>query len=139
MHRKKFEERYKILPSGCWEWQGTKNFYGYGVLTIDGQEKRAHRVSYERTKGPIPEGMVILHSCDNPPCVNPDHLSIGTRFDNRLDAAKKNRLPAKLTPEQISRIRTYGKSKFQWEIAEEFGVTQSLISRILSRQRRTLL
>jgi hypothetical protein len=89
-----FDTRYKIMPSGCWEWIGSKNDFGYGLLLIDKVQIRAHRYSYERSKGPIPRGLVIMHSCDNPPCVNPDHLSLGTRLENNRDAAHKGRTPS---------------------------------------------
>lgn len=91
-----FDSRYKIMPSGCWEWTGGHNAYGYGIIMLPGTNlnTRAHRFSYERYKGPIPTGKIIMHTCDNPPCVNPEHLLIGTRGDNNRDAMLKGRRPS---------------------------------------------
>lgn len=76
----------------CWLWMGAKSAYGYGQLSIDDRTVYAHRLVYEREVGPIPEGMVVMHSCDNPPCVNYlCHLSIGTERDNKLDMISKGR------------------------------------------------
>ncbi len=82
----------KICPlSGCWIWQGTIKRDGYGTLDVDYKIKRAHRLSYEIFKGPIPENMFVCHSCDNPPCVNPEHLWIGDNQDNQIDSVLKKR------------------------------------------------
>lgn len=87
----------------CWEWSGNRNNQGYGVLQR-GRDKKmigAHRYSYERANGPIPKGMCVMHSCDNPGCVNPAHLSIGTWGDNNRDRSAKGRSGARTyTPEQ---------------------------------------
>lgn len=90
---KRFHDKYKINPNtGCWEWQGGRNTQGYGHFCVrKPQSKMAHRWSYEHYKGPIPEGHLVLHACDNPPCVNPEHLSTGTQKDNMQDAKRKRR------------------------------------------------
>lgn len=75
----------------CWLWGASKNKWGYGWVKLNGSMRGAHRVSYELTKGQIPNGFEILHKCDNPPCVNPDHLSSGTHGDNIRDMFKKGR------------------------------------------------
>lgn len=79
----------------CWEWTASRNSYGYGQLAVvlpSGKRPRlAHRLSWELHVGPIPEGMCILHRCDNPPCVNPSHLFIGTKADNYRDMRAKGR------------------------------------------------
>lgn len=81
-----------IGTNECWEWQGTKDKDGYGQLSYDGRLQRAHRVSYTIAVGPIPNGMQILHSCDNPPCVNPQHLRPGTPKENTQDAVIRGRM-----------------------------------------------
>lgn len=81
-----------IKVSGeCWEWQGYRIDKGYGRLRHEGGKKLAHRVSYEAFVGAIPDGMCVLHKCDNPPCVNPDHLFLGTNLDNVKDCINKGR------------------------------------------------
>jgi hypothetical protein len=75
----------------CWVWTGCLNAYGYGVTRINGKLYTAHRFSWFMTHGPIPDGLCILHKCDNPPCVNPSHLFIGTKADNMWDKSFKGR------------------------------------------------
>ena len=84
----------QIIDTGnCWVWIGT--FQGpkrnYGCMTIKKKSYRAHRLSFEHYIGPIPSGLGILHSCDNPSCVNPEHLFLGTNKDNYEDAKQKGR------------------------------------------------
>ncbi|RZJ86864.1 MAG: HNH endonuclease [Hymenobacter sp.] len=79
-------------PAGeCWQWQGTIDKCGYGRFRIDGRLDGAHRISYYLTHGPLPAGANILHKCDNPRCVNPAHLSVGTHRDNMQDKSAKGR------------------------------------------------
>lgn len=81
---------HKIKKVGdCWEWQGARTEKGYGRLSINNRDKRAHRVAWELTYGPIPQGLLVCHHCDNPSCINPNHLFIGTHQDNINDAIKK--------------------------------------------------
>jgi hypothetical protein len=80
-----------ILENGCWEWNGARTPKGYGY--VSGAEKSfiASRLSWEYHFGPIPDGLFALHSCDNPPCVNPNHLFLGTKGDNNRDMVAKGR------------------------------------------------
>lgn len=87
---KRFYSKITETPKGCWEWQGFRNSQGYGA----GKHKKetlAHRISFILHHGPLLEGMCVLHRCDNPPCVNPDHLFIGDRNINNKDRAAKGR------------------------------------------------
>jgi hypothetical protein len=91
----RFWAKVEKMPDGCWVWQAARSVSGYGLLAPSGGvrgDRRAHRVSWELHNGPIPAGLWVLHSCDNPPCVNPDHLFLGTRSDNMRDCASKGRL-----------------------------------------------
>jgi len=78
-------------PSGCWFWTGARKHTGYGQIWVVNSAKTAHRISWILHNGPIPTGLCVLHKCDNPPCVNPDHLFLGTRADNNLDCVAKGR------------------------------------------------
>lgn len=76
---------------GCWLWQGMTISGGYGRVGWRGMKAVAHRVAWELTYGPIPEGLWVLHRCDNPPCCNPEHLFLGSRLDNIADMVAKGR------------------------------------------------
>ena len=78
--------------TNCWEFQGGRNNLGYGMIRDDKKMRTAHRVSYEEhSQTKIPKHLVVMHSCDNPCCVNPQHLSLGTRKDNTRDMLQKGR------------------------------------------------
>ena len=126
-----------VTECGCQIWTGGLTQDGYGEIKINGKKERAHRVSWRENKGKIPPRMCILHRCDTRPCINPDHLFIGTRPDNVEDMDKKGRRKvglgenhghSKLTKEDIIAIRTMpGTAR---EIAQKFGVAHSGIVRI---------
>jgi hypothetical protein len=141
------EERFwaKVDRSGsCWLWTAARRGDGYGAFQVESQRQvSAHRYSYEIHHGEIPSGMVVMHSCDRPLCVNPEHLSLGTNAENAADSARKARRPrgshnsqAKLTEGQVITIRlrydTGGIT--QAELAEEYGVSLALVSTILARK-----
>lgn len=95
--RVRFESKVERIPfHTCWEWTGslmTRSDEGhrYGSFYYGGRSELAHRVSWLISRGPIPEGLWVLHRCDNPGCVNPDHLFLGTQTDNMQDCARKGR------------------------------------------------
>lgn len=77
---------------GCWNWIGAKHRQGYGNFGVKGKIKLSHRVSWEIYVGKIPKDMCVCHKCDNPSCVNPDHLFLGSQYENVQDCKKKGRL-----------------------------------------------
>lgn len=141
----KLVKRIKVdLISGCWEWIGSKNVYGYGVLWYNKWGKRTlvHRVIYSIFIGVIPNGMFVCHKCDNRSCVNPEHLFIGTAKDNTQDCIRKGRFVihygeechnSKLTNEQVLKIRIDPRP--HKEISKEYNIDKSIVSRIQTGHR----
>lgn len=124
---------------GCWEWQGCKTRAGYGQINLNGKSCYAHRFVWEFTKGQIPDGIYACHHCDNPGCVNPDHIFLGTNSDNQQDAKTKGRRASgsnKLTEEDVVKIRKrYSIGDItQRKIADIYGVTDPCISMIVTRK-----
>ena len=120
------------VDEGCWEWSGGRKRFGHGYVTYKGKDIPTHRLAYETWVGPIPEGHVVRHKCDNPPCINPDHLETGTHADNSRDMVERDRFFSKLTREDVIEIRQGltmpGIS--QYHLADAYGVSASTISRI---------
>lgn len=134
----RFAERFMPEPmSGCWLWTGAAT-KGYGIITHGGRITKAHRVSYELHRGPIPPGLFVCHRCDNPGCVNPDHLFLGTIADNNADKMAKGRQRcgeatnlAKLTAAQVLEIRASNLPRLK--IAATFGISRSCVQQIRRR------
>ena len=141
----------------CWLWTAYRAPLGYGEIGVSGHRTaRAHRVSWEIHNGPIPDGLFVLHRCDNPPCVNPAHLFLGTIADNSRDMVAKGRHAfavhpetqargerintALLTAEQVVAIRArheFGARKGDRTtaaLAREYGVNRETISKIVRRK-----
>lgn len=135
-------------PDACWIWTGGTHRNGYGNLRVGKKTIDAHRVSWELHNGPIPDGMCVCHSCpsgDNPSCVNPAHLWLGTKEDNNADRSAKgrtyrgtgeNHFNAKLTWEKVRLIRHLRKNeqKKTSDLAVSFSVSTSTIKRILQNR-----
>ena len=139
----------------CWIWKAYKDpdSYGFIAMKIDGKwtgRNRATRVAWELTYGPIPKGLLVCHHCDNPPCVRPDHLFLGTKSDNMRDAINKGyqhasgeQLPfAKLTLLKAREIRNLYSSRVgtyreattsQRKLAAKFGVSRRTIRAVLTK------
>lgn len=137
--------RLRKEENGCWTWLGAKDWDGYGSLEAMG-ERRAHRIAWLLTKGEIPDGLWVLHKCDNPACCNPEHLWLGTAADNNADCKKKGRAHgprgetsghARLTEEQVLEIRRRAELEVvtQRQLAKDFGVGYKAICKIVNRQR----
>lgn len=128
----------KVDKSGeCWLWRGARANRRYQTTSawFNGRFASASRVSWEIANGPIPEAMYVCHKCDNPLCVRPDHLFLGTPGDNVRDMIRKGRQPSwigKLTAEQVLAIRALAGTVSQREIARQYGVDQSLVCRIIN-------
>jgi len=120
----------------CWIWQGSLTSKGYGRIRVGEFSKRAHRVSYELNKGEIPESTHVLHRCDVPSCVNPDHLFLGTDQDNMNDRKDKDRLGFKLTTVDIHNIKDkFYNGETQVQLAREFEVSREHVNRIINEKR----
>lgn len=126
-------------PERCWPWLGGKVGRGYGKTTVEGRSARANRVAYTLAHGPIPDGAVVRHTCDNPPCCNPAHLITGTHADNSADAVERGRTyrgirhhRARLTPEDVRAIRLSrnGGQSFR-SLAADYGVSKTAIQHVI--------
>ncbi len=137
----KFEKRIKKSSSGCWVWVGNITPQGYGVFSSNKKGVSAHRAAWMFYRGSIPVGMLVCHKCDNPPCVNPDHLFLGSYKDNSFDMMKKNRQRNKdyCNPSHekefgilAKNIRKYRRQNLipQQEFALMLGMSQATVTQI---------
>jgi hypothetical protein len=135
----RFWEKVDKTPH-CWEWIGRKDADGYGQFKLRrDKHSRAHRLSYQMANGEIPEGLIVLHTCDNPSCVRPDHLYAGTHQQNGQDRSSRGRYrnrPATemkrgLTAETVVKIRQDTRNNYV--IAKDYGVSESTIRHAKSR------
>lgn len=142
----RFFKKVKVLDKeACWEWQGAKYHFGHGSFWHKNRTTGAHRFSYELHFGEIPKGKEICHKCDNPSCVNPAHLFLGTHKENMQDCAKKKRMRDsrgelngrnKLKNEDVLAIRSLYKPgrRSLITLAEKYGVDKSLIWLVVKRK-----
>ncbi len=129
----------------CWVWLGAKQPTGYGLLWVSNTKKyeKTHRLSYKFFHGKIPDGICVCHKCDNPSCINPEHLFLGTHADNASDKISKGRQKigsqhgrAILKENQILKIRETYKGEYGQlsELAKKYHVTPQSISAIVNRK-----
>jgi hypothetical protein len=142
----RFWERIQVTGKGCWEWQGWKAGKGYGGINYQGRKMYAHRLAWILRRGEIPTGLQVLHHCDNPPCINPDHLFLGTNTDNVHDCIAKGRKvvgdvrgeknpKAVLSPVDVLRIRRLYDSGWKHEqIANAFCAPINAVRKAALRQ-----
>jgi hypothetical protein len=132
--------------SGCWLWQGAINNDGYGTIKSSGRAMKAHRAAWVLFRGAIPASTCVMHRCDNPTCVNPAHLTVGTHLENMRDMRRKGRGPERptgvrnpnhrLTLEQVVELRRlYAAGGWrQVDLAARFGIKQPQVSSIVRRE-----
>lgn len=131
----------KETAQGCWEWQMYRNPAGYGQLRVNRKAWLVHRFVYHHCVENVPDGLVVMHSCDNPSCCRPRHLQLGTHNHNQQDKILKGKGNggesngrAKLTQLQIEEIRTrVAAGEKQIHLAAEFQVNRSCVSKIVSK------
>lgn len=137
----RFEAKFVTIPfHPCWEWVGSKDSWGYGLIAVDRKARKASRVAHVLYKGPIPDGLIVMHTCDNPGCVRPEHLKLGTHKDNMDDCFRKGRarksfgethLSAKLTDAQVLELlRRRNAGERGVDLAKEFGIGQNHVWRL---------
>lgn len=141
----RFWSKVRRHPTDCWEWQRAKNKQGYGVFALTSRTMvSAHRFAWMSAEGPIPEGLCVLHRCDNPKCVRPGHLFLGTFGDNNRDCSIKGRWrggsppgerhgSARLSEKDVLFIRASHEKNVP--LARRFGVNRQTIADV--RDRRT--
>lgn len=124
-------------PTACWPWTGARIGTGYGQLRIGRRRILAHRLAYTLAAADIPDGLCVLHSCDNPICCNPAHLRAGSHLDNRHDCAARGRARVRpvITPDQILAVRQAAAAgATNRQLAAEYGVRYAVIFRMVTRR-----
>ena len=124
-----------VKTETCWLWTGAKGERGYGRIWRDGRNVPAAHISWELAYGPVPPEKQVLHKCDNPPCVRPDHLFLGTPVENHTDCIRKGRHPwTKLSVEKAAEIRRlYATGQWSYpKLARQFGVWPSAIGDVVT-------
>jgi hypothetical protein len=128
-----------LIGDGCWNWTASRHWDGYGQFSVGNTKVKAHRHSWALANGPVPRGAKVLHRCDNPACVRPAHLFVGTSSENNLDAVAKSRAAlgerhanSKLTPDAVRSIR--GGAETDTEKARAFGVSRRAVAAVRMRQ-----
>lgn len=119
--------------TGCWNWTGSKRG-NYGSMRVGGAMQQVHRLSYEVHRGPIPGGICVCHRCDNPVCINPDHLFLGTHCDNMADKVSKSRQSSTLSVADVLEIRAASGVVLR-ALSERYGVSVPQISYIRSGKK----
>ncbi len=129
----RFAEKYEVDPkTNCWIWTGSLVSGGYGMLKRYQQDSiLAHRFSFQLHNGPIPDGMIVRHSCSRPSCVNPSHLQLGTHEENMRDLTRSGRARV-LSREDVAAAVDLLKSMSLSAVAKRFGVNRSTLSRALN-------
>ncbi len=143
MHKNNKQLEWKVTDTGCWEVTSHAiGNRGYAAITHNGIRQGVHRFIYEELFGSIPDGMVVMHKCDNPRCINPEHLKLGTQAENMKDMVEKKRSligernpNVKLTMDKVRAIKKDKRSYSQ--IAGEYGVGFGVIGQIKRRERWT--
>lgn len=130
----------------CWPWRGASTRQGYGTVRAGRSSTSAHRMAWLLTQGPIPDGLCVLHSCDNPPCCNPAHLWLGTASQHAQDSIRKGRRPARnawaprvrrLTDDDVRSIRAMREQGLSFdEIASSFRIATTTARNIVQRKRK---
>lgn len=137
-----FDQQWIESESGCWIWQRQRDPDGYGKMRDGARRTSAHRFSFEREFGPIPDGMHVCHRCDTPSCVNPQHLFLGTNHENRRDSVAKRRNAfgerqgrSRLTAESVLAIREQVRDgRRRRDVASAFGISIQNVDSITSRR-----
>jgi len=142
-------QRVQVRDNGCWQWTGAKSEKGYGIITTTSlkpprRHRRAHRIIWELVHSAIPDGMQVLHTCDNPGCINPAHLFLGTNADNMRDKVSKgrgtppphfygeNHPKHKLTWASVDSMRSLAQTgQSLTSLSRQFGISLPVVSKIV--------